>query len=239
MFQTEPAVFHTASFPAGVCLNTTLCVAVSLLDESICCHLSLRLSSVEGANARSPFYKQQRWAKYSSRTEFSRKQNSLLLFLALLHFHCLVSCLTSDSLSYFSRELNQWRPCWSSFRKQQKSTERRKGQVRWCLLSILVWAQTGLLMAVCGIGTSTAALEHVLPLQGCSGAGLEGLWGQEGQLQPSLQCGVSWVCMSHTGREEAMALWRCRAGTWPDREMGREQTSGKEPNTAPKSTKMK
>lgn len=32
----------------------------------------------------------------------------------------LVSCLTSDSLSYFSRELNQWRPCWSSFRKQSE-----------------------------------------------------------------------------------------------------------------------
>lgn len=94
-------------------------------------------------------------------------------------------------------------------------------------------------MAVCGIGTSTAALEHVLPLQGCSGAGLEGLWGQEGQLQPSLQCGVSWVHVGHTGQEEAMALWCCRAGTWPDREAGREQTSGKEPNTAPKSTKMK
>ena len=61
-------------------------------------------------------------------------------------------------------------------------------------------------MAVSGIGTNTVALEHVLALQGCSGAGLEGLWGQEGQLRPSLQRAVSWVHVGPTGQEEAAAL---------------------------------
>lgn len=91
-------------------------------------------------------------------------------------------------------------------------------------------------MPVSGIGTNTVALEQVLALQGCSGAGLEGLWGQERQLQPSLQRGVSWVHVGHAGQEEAAALWRRRPGSRPAREVGgelgreagREQTSGKE-----------
>lgn len=108
-FQTEPAVFHTTSSPDGVCLNKTSRLAASLLDKdgfgfSL---LSLWSSSVGEEKAwkwhLSPFYKTvKRGQNIYQELNFSTKHNSLrLLFTLLPMLWCL---LTSDSLSYFSRE---------------------------------------------------------------------------------------------------------------------------------------
>lgn len=94
VFGTKSAVFHTTSFPDGICLNKTSRIAASLLDKDVFVFslLSLWSSSVKEEKSwmwhLSPFYKtvKMRQNIYQEQN-FSTEHNSLHLLLTPLPFH--------------------------------------------------------------------------------------------------------------------------------------------------------